>query len=96
MINLFRLVMDRCYRSVDDVRMSQVKNLDVHGTLRKDRGLPQALRGDVRAHPLEDGEFRWMMAPSNPTLSLHSASSTTHILSTNWKGSQEIVCGAGP
>ena len=63
----FRLVMNRYYMSVDNVQMLQAKNLDVYGTLRNDRGLPQAVQDDVRAHPLEDGEFRSMMAPSDPS-----------------------------
>ena len=39
----------------------------MYGTVRKDRGLPQASQDDVRAHPLENGEFRWMMTPSDPS-----------------------------
>ena len=37
------------------------------GMLRRDRRCPKDLLGNVKAQPLQDGEFRWQMAPSAPT-----------------------------
>lgn len=64
----FHLVMGHYYMSVDNIRMLQAKNPDVYVTLRKDHDLPKELLLDVQAHPLENGEVRWIMAPSNLAL----------------------------
>ena len=63
----YRNVTDRYYTTVDTARSLQAKGLFMFGTLRRDRGCPKALLDDVQARPLKDGEFRWRMAPSNPT-----------------------------
>lgn len=63
----YQVVTDRYYTSVDTARSLQAKGVFMFGTLRRDRGCPKQLLDNVKAHPLQDGEFRWRMAPSEPT-----------------------------